>query len=257
MCLVVLSWRVARDHRLLLGANRDEFHARPTAPLHRWAAPPMLAGRDLAAGGTWLGAHEDGRFAVVTNVREGRAAPPAGAPSRGELIPAFFAGGRGPREFLEALAADGTPRAGFTLLLGDARELACWSNVGGEAPRTLAPGTYALANGPLDAPWPKARRARAALEGLVAAGAPTPDALLDLLADRTPAADDELPDTGVGPERERFLSSAFIVGPAYGTRSTTALTIDAAGRLAAVERTYAPDGRATGARRFDGGALAA
>jgi uncharacterized protein with NRDE domain len=256
MCLLVFAWNDVPGHRLVLAGNRDEFHARPAAAMDWWTTPRMLGGRDLQAGGTWLAAGDGGRFAVVTNFR-GPAAPAAGAPSRGELIPAFFAGRESPLAYLERVAADGARYAGYSLLVGDSGELAYWSNRAEHGPLRLAAGRYGLSNGLLDTPWPKLTRTRERFGRLIADGAPSLDRLLDLMTDRAPAADRELPDTGIGVERERFLSSAFIVGPAYGTRCTTALVVDEHARLRAAERSYGPDGRALDLRRFGDGALAA
>lgn len=257
MCLVVFAWNSAPGHRLVLAGNRDEFHARPTAPMEWWSAPRMLAGRDLQAGGTWLGADAGGRFAVVTNFRAPAPPPSVGMPSRGALVPAFFAQDGAPLAFLERLAADADRYAGFSLLVGDEREAAYWSNRADGPPRRLAAGVHGLSNGVLDEPWPKLSRTRARLASLLAHAAPGVDALLDLMTDREAAPTHELPDTGLGPERERFLSPAFIVGPAYGTRCTTALALDLEGGWQAAERSYDPAGRALPVRRFDGGTLAA
>lgn len=257
MCLLVLAWNAVPGHRLVLAGNRDEFHARPAAPMDWWTAPRMLAGRDLQAGGTWLAAGDDGRFAVVTNFRSAGAAASADAPSRGALIPSYFAGTDGPLAFLERLANDGGRYAGFSLLVGDAAEAAYWSNRAEQGPTRLPPGVYGLSNGLLDTPWPKLTRTRERFSRLLAAGPPELDRLLDLMTDREAAADRDLPDTGIGAERERFLSPAFIVGPTYGTRCTTALAVDERGLLRAAERSYDAHGRALDTRRFEPGALAA
>ncbi len=253
MCLLVLAWRATSDHRLVLVGNRDEFHARPTSAMHWWESPRVLAGRDLEAGGTWLGLDADGRFAVVTNHRS----PPyaSGARSRGELIPRFLAGTAGPRAYLESLRPEAAVFAGFSLLAGDRNELAYFSNRDLSGPRTLAPGVYGLSNALLDTPWPKLTRTRARLQALIDAPAAQRAALgaeplLDLLTDRDRALDEELPDTGVGRDRERWLSSPFIVGPDYGTRCTTALVLRDDGAGEAIERSYGPDGGATSVQHF-------
>lgn len=256
MCLLVFAWHAAHGHRLVLAGNRDEFHARPTAAMDWWPKPSMLAGRDLQAGGTWLAADERGRFAVITNFRS-PVAPTPGAPSRGELIPDYFAGRAGPLEWLSGLQARAERYAGFSLLAGDANEVAYWSNRSASEPQALPPGVYGLSNGLLDTPWPKLVRTRERLRAHLASRAPTLDALLDLMRDTTPADDRELPDTGFGLERERFLSAPFIVGRDYGTRSTSALAFDAGGRLHAAERSYAADGSAVAVRRFAPGEVAA
>jgi uncharacterized protein with NRDE domain len=249
MCLLVFAWNAARAHRLVLAGNRDEFHARPTSAMDWWPTPRILAGRDLQSGGTWLAADDSGRFAVVTNYRS-PLAPTPGAPSRGELIPAFFAQNASPLDWLHRLRTHGERYAGFSLLLGTGDEIAYWSNRSDDPPRALEPGVYGLSNGLLDTPWPKLVRTRDRFRSLLT-GAPTLDSLLDLMCDPTVAEDHELPDTGLGLERERFLSSPFIVGPAYGTRCSTALTIDDSRRMQAAERSYAPDGSAVGTRRFE------
>ena len=253
MCLLVLAWRATSDHRLVLVGNRDEFHARPARAMHWWESPRLLAGRDLEAGGTWLGIDAEGRFAVVTNHRS----PPyaSTARSRGELIPRFLAGTAAPRAFLDSLQPEAAAFAGFSLLAGDRDELAYFSNRDPAGPRALAPGVYGLSNALLDTPWPKLMRTRARLQALLDAAAPEPAALaaeplLELLVDRERALDEELPDTGVGRERERWLSAPFIVGTDYGTRCTTALLLREDGTGEAVERSYKRDGRATAPQRF-------
>jgi uncharacterized protein with NRDE domain len=245
MCLIAFAWRSAPGQQLLLVANRDEMHARPTAPLAWWESPALLAGRDLAAGGTWLAVDARGRFGAVTNFR-GAPTPPS-APSRGHLVPRFLAGTATPLEFIASLAAEAARYAGFSLILGDASSAAYFCNQGPAAPRELAPGVYALSNARLDTPWPKVVAARAALEARLGAATDT-GALLGVLGDRSPAADRELPDTGVGLEAERRLSASFIVDPRYGTRSTTVLRLGTDGRGAMVERSFDALGRTTGTR---------
>lgn len=172
MCLLVLAWQRHPRYRLILAANRDEFHDRPTAPLSPWAPPDqaILAGRDLRAGGTWLAISHSGRFGALTNFREPSQARPD-APSRGELIPAYLRQTAAPGAYLEALAGRAAAYAGFNLLLGDERSLWYASNRSeGPFAQALAPGVYGLSNGLLDSPWPKLRRVRAAFEALVAHG---------------------------------------------------------------------------------------
>jgi len=244
MCLAVFGWGMNADFRLVLVANRDELHARPTAPLDWWLEPRVLGGRDLEAGGTWLAADTRGRFGLITNLR-GAPAPP-GAPSRGTLIPRFLAGDASAAEFLAALATEAGRYAGFNLVLGDGDELACLSNADRSGPQRLATGIHGLSNGPPGSNWPKVRRGRERLAAALAA--PHAETLLGVLDDRTPAADDELPDTGVGLELERLLSPPFIVAPTYGTRSTTALLLAAGGGGRVVERSFGADGGTLGTR---------
>ena len=247
MCLAVFGWQVHADFPLVLVANRDELHARPTAPLDWWGTPPLLGGRDLEAGGTWHAVDARGRFGLVTNLRG--APTPAGAPSRGTLIPQFLTSNASPSDFLESLAAEAHRYAGFNLLLGDPLELACLSNADRSGPRRLEPGIHGLSNGPLHSNWPKVRRGRERLAEAIAS--PAAESLIAVLAERTPANDAELPDTGVGVELERLLSAPFIVAPHYGTRSTTSLLLAADGSGVAIERSFAADGLALTTRRID------
>jgi uncharacterized protein with NRDE domain len=236
MCTLLIAWQVGPA--LVVAANRDEFYARPAAPAQFWAdAPDLLAGRDLAAGGTWLGVTRDGRFAAVTNLREPGVAVPPGAPSRGALVAGFLRGALDPGDYVAALE----PRryAGFNLVVADSREL--WYVGSRSAPRRLPPGVHGVSNAPLGASWPKVVRGTARLAALVEAGAAAPDALLALLADTTPADDAALPDTGVGLAMERTLSPLFIAGPVYGTCCSTAVVVDA-GRVDFCERTTRPPG---------------
>lgn len=248
MCLVVLAWQFAPDRRLVVAANRDEFHARPTAPMAWSGTPPLLAGRDLLAGGTWLGLDRRRRFAVITNFRA--APPPPSAPSRGTLIPRFLGGSLSVAAFLAEVAREGDRYAGFSLLVADEESLGYYCNREGRPPRLLEPGIYGLSNATLDAPWPKLVQSRAALSARLGAGVLEVGDLLDVVADRRIAADALLPDTGVGVELERRLSAAFIVGHDYGTRSSTALSLDAQGAGLVLERSYAPDGAQAGERTF-------
>ena len=248
MCLIVCAWNVTHHERLVLVGHRDEAHERATAAMDWWPAPRLLAGRDLVAGGTWLGVAGGGRFGVVTNLRG--APSPSAPPSRGTLIPRFL-GGRVPAaEFMGALALEAHRYAGFSLLLGDERELWYLSNGDPDSPRRLEPGIYGLSNGTLAADWPKVRRSRARLAERLARPLGPAEELLDLLADRTPPPDADLPDTGVGLEAERRMSPPFIVGARYGTRAATAVVLDAAGQGEVVERTHGVDGEVTGTLSF-------
>lgn len=252
MCLILLAHDAHPRYRLVVAANRDEFHERPAAPARWWDdAPGVLAGRDLRGGGTWMGVTRTGRFAAVTNYRD--TAPPApDAPSRGRLPGGFLAGDDEPEAYLRALAPRADRFAGFNLLVGDADSLWYFGNRGGEA-RPLEPGVYGLSNALLDTPWPKTERGKAGLrEALAGGGEVDPEALFRLLWDAEPAPDAQLPDTGVGIERERMLSSPFIRGPEYGTRASTVLLVERAGAVRLVERTVVPgrEGWTEAAHRF-------
>ena len=246
MCLLVFAWRPDTAHRLVLAGNRDEFHARPAAAADWWEND-IVGGKDLRAGGTWLAAHRSGRFAVVTNFREpleeGR-----GPRSRGELVTNYLAHEATPEAFARDIAGHAQDYAGFNLLLGDPDTLVYLSNRG-RGPEVLEPGVYGLSNHLLDTPWPKLRKTRARFEALLADGAPS-GPLLEMLADREPAVAADLPDTGIGPEWERLLSSPFIVSPHYGTRCSTVLKLLENETMEFIERRFDADGRCTGESDF-------
>jgi uncharacterized protein with NRDE domain len=246
MCLLALAWRQRGDWPLLLAGNRDEFHRRPAAPLARWPQG-FHAGRDLEAGGAWLGAREDGRFAVVTNHRDPLDAAPRPR-SRGDLVVDFLAGEVPPAQFAHALAQRTGEYRAFNLLLGDASSLWYVGSRAG-APRALAQGVYVLSNQLLDTPWPKAVRLRGRVEAALAQVDPTAR-LFHALADRAIAADAELPSTGVPADWERALSAAFIVAPGYGTRCSSVLAL-APRRGRMLERRFDAAGGVTGETTLD------
>lgn len=240
MCLIVLAREVHPDYPLILLAHRDEFTARLTRPLGWWPDGAMLAGTDLEAGGTWLGVHRSGRFAAVTNVREGL--PQANARSRGELVPDWLnSPSATPEQHAERLAK-AAQYSGFNLLFGDwqAGQLRLHYGSNRFVARPVGVGISVLSNGELDAPWPKARRARAQLQSLLASGDAPSEAWLDALADPTPALDEELPDTGIGLAKERWLSPLLITGASYGSRAASLLSIRRDGLLSLTERTLDP-----------------
>ena len=247
MCLAVLALDAHPRFALVLAANRDEFHARPALPAAWGTRAPfddILAGRDLAAGGTWLGVHRDGRFAFVTNVRQGTGRDPE-ARSRGELVPRVLAPGVRLDEAFAELAHHGQAYNGFNLLAGDAAGARWMSNRDAGA-RDLAPGVHGLSNATLDTPWPKVVRTKAALARWIARDGTDTETLFAALADRRGAPDADLPATGVTLERERVLAAPFIVSPGYGTRCSTVLTFDRRGQARFEERSFGPDGEPQG-----------
>lgn len=235
MCLIAVHWRPGSAEPLLLLGNRDESYERPAAPLAWWEGGRLLAGRDLRAGGTWLGLDTRGRLAAVTNFRR-PGPPPTGAPSRGSLPVRFLQGDDSPAAFLEVLRGEAGRYAPFNLLLWDGASLLGYQSRDDRVV-PLAPGLHLLSNGDFNAPWPKAEALRERL-----AAAPGDDAaLLGLLEDDRPFADAELPRTGVPLDWERALSPIFIRTPAYGTRASTLVRV---GReaIAVEERRFGPDG---------------
>ena len=245
MCLILLAWHAHRRFPLVLAANRDEFYARPSAQAAFWREQPdLLGGRDLESMGTWLGVTRTGRLAAVTNVREGSSAVAPDAPSRGKLTTDFLCGATPPGDYAAATYATGTVYRGFNLLVADRHELWWTSNRAGDT-RRLEAGIYGLSNELLDTPWPKVvvgkQRLARALETGASVGV---EGLLELLADSEQPGDAELPDTGVGLERERQLSAAHVVSADYGTRCSSVLIVDADGRAQFAERSFEPHGAA-------------
>lgn len=246
MCLAVLALHHLSGIPVLIAANRDEFHDRPAQAAAAWPdAPHIYGGRDLRAGGTWMGATEQGRYAIVTNFRDpGHLL--ADAPSRGALVEDYLRGDASPGDYLTTVHARAAQYNGFNLIVGDMGNAWYLSNRDG-GPRRLLPGIYALSNHLLDTPWPKLTRTKAGFERILQTG-PQPDlaALYANLADRTPADEADLPATGLPLARERLLSSPFIVSPTYGTRASTVLALHADGRGEYHERRYTPLGTPAG-----------
>lgn len=248
MCVLAFAWRACPRWRLVLAGNRDEFHARPAQPLGRWArAEHVLGGIDLQSGGTWLGVSEQGRLAVVTNLR-GFGAPWPEAPSRGALL-ADFLTGEGPyaAPALPALAAFNP----FNLITVQGDEAVFRTNRPQPVRHALAPGIHGVSNGPLDAPWFKTERLRAHVATWLAADSGDATHLLDALRD------DHAPTNGrpsPGPSdvsQELPVSPIFIRDPVYGTRCSTVVAIDMDGRGVIAERRYDPGGEPVGESAFD------
>lgn len=251
MCLLVLAWKLHPRYRMILAGNRDEFHDRPAAPLSWWQDDPrILAGRDLKAGGTWLGVARSGRFGIVTNYRDLQA-PVEGAPSRGNLVPRFLTGATSPKEFLDDLRGAAPRYSGFNLLVGGSRALYYYSNRGSNGPRALPPGVYGLSNHTLDTPWPKLKRTRERFEGLLRESDISAESLFAILADRDQAPTSELPTTGLPEEWERVVSAPFILNERYGTRCSSVLLVERNGRTVLQERRFDPAGVQTGTSRFE------
>lgn len=229
MCLLILAHHAVPDIPLVVAANRDEFHARPTEPARFWDAyPDLLAGRDLQQGGTWMGVTRSGRFAAITNFRDPGAT--AQAPrSRGELPLEYLAGSLSPADYLASVAACATEYAGFNLLVGDGTTLWHLHNSPGGAPHQLEPGIYGLSNARLDTPWPKVELGKQRLAETLSRSELDHDKLTAVIADRRLATPEALRLHGQETDMEITLSAQFIVGDAYGTRSTTTLWWDRGG----------------------------
>lgn len=240
MCLIMLGWHVHPDYRLVVAANRDEFRARPASPAHWWTdAPHLLAGRDLEAGGTWMGVTRTGRFAALTNYRDPSGHRP-GAPSRGMLVRDCLAGHDDTADTLARLARVSGQYVGFNMFVSDGNTLGIHESTT-QRVSLLQPGVYGLSNHVLDTDWPKVSRAR---RRFIAALSALPDTtpLLALLRDTTPAPDHALPQTGVSLAWERLLSSIFIAAPDYGTRCSSLILVGHDGHTQLLEWTWDEDG---------------
>jgi uncharacterized protein with NRDE domain len=256
MCLIAFAWQAHPRWRLVLAGNRDEFHARPSAPLARWDDLPITGGRDLEAGGTWLGVTDAGRCCVVTNVRDPRD-PQLGA-SRGLLATDYLVGADDATAHAQTLLAAAADYRPFNLLTFDAQAAFYLGNRPEPRAQAVTPGVHGLSNADFNTPWPKTRALMARLSAWLASGATEDFApLFAALADERQAPDAELPDTGIGLERERWLSAAFIRGTDYGTRASTVVAIAHDGRGVIEERRFGPEGRFLGESRLDFGPHAA
>ena len=243
MCLIVFAVSAHPRHRLVLAANRDELHARPTSPAAFWKERgDIFAGRDLTAGGTWLGVTRSGRLAALTNVRspdarrEGR--------SRGLVVRSVLEASDSAAMATQRVAEERSRYPSFNLLAVDGSGAFALSDGGLEEVRA---GVHGLSNARLDTPWPKVARGRERLEAaLTGNGTVDTEALFALLADRSTSPDEALPSTGVALSIERMLSAAFIVSPVYGTRSSTVVLIGQDGAIDFEERSFSPAGEVTG-----------
>lgn len=248
MCLILFSFRAHRHFPLVVAANRDEHYSRPAAAAGFWDDhPDIYGGRDLEKGGTWMGIHTHGRFAAITNYREGR--PGAVAPrSRGELVSGFLAGDTAAADYFGKAAQSVHDYNPFSMIAGDLDHLVFHSNRG-TGITLVTPGIHGLSNHLLDTPWPKVTVGCAA----VAATRDLEDAdvisatLFAVLADRGIAQDALLPDTGIDRQRERELSPPFISGEHYGTRTSTVLLVHASGEVFVHEKRFGPHGAPLGA----------
>jgi uncharacterized protein with NRDE domain len=245
MCLIAFAWNMHPRWRLVLAGNRDEFHARPSAALARWDDAAIIGGLDLQAGGTWLGVTDAGRCCTVTNVRDPR--DPQTGVSRGMLVTDFLHGEPAVVAHARQLLHASTDYRPFNLLTFDAHDACYLGNRPTARAQVVVPGIHGLSNADFNTPWPKTRALMQRLQQWMTDGDDRGFApLFDALADERVAPDVQLPDTGVGQERERWLSSAFIRSERYGTRASTVVAIGHDGDGIIVERRFGPDGRHDG-----------
>jgi uncharacterized protein with NRDE domain len=248
MCLIAMAWGASQQYPLVIAANRDEYYARPTAPLAQWttdAGHTIISGRDLRDGGTWMGFTPSGRFAMLTNLRDPSATPPLGARSRGALVLDWLTSSRAMETW--RAAHDWARYAGFNLIAGDWPTQQCHYLSSHSAAQALEPGKiYGLSNAALDSPWPKTVQLKGALQTAIARALPTEElqsTLQQALRDPTRVPHAQLPRTGVPLEVESALSSVFVRHPQpvadYGTRSSLVVALDSQQTLHLAETTHA------------------
>ncbi|MCG8637461.1 MAG: NRDE family protein [Desulfobacterales bacterium] len=249
MCLILFGIDTSPEFPLILAANRDEFYDRPTRAMEFWPdRPDILAGKDLQAGGTWMGISRQGRFAALTNYRDLSNLKPD-APSRGELILRVLEYMGSVPEALKDLDETANRYNGFNLLAGEAGQVFCYSNRNRTRTR-VNPGIHGLSNHLIDTPWPKVANGKTQFKSVVDADPADNDGLFKLLTDTTRPDDSHLPSTGIGLEWERILSPLFIQSPTYGTRSSTLMRVSRSGEIQVVERTFGNSPREIEDRKF-------
>ncbi|MEX0845681.1 MAG: NRDE family protein [Balneolaceae bacterium] len=241
MCLITFSYKTHPKYNLILAGNRDEFYERPTRKAHFWTDddhPNILAGKDLQAGGTWLGVHKDGRWGAVTNYRD-PTIQKENPPSRGELVMDYLKSSMFAMDYLQELTTKAGEYNGFNLLLWDAKGFYHYSNQNKKV--TLIPdGIHGISNALLDTPWPKLTNAKKRLQTITKKEDFKKERLFKLLSDQTQAPEEELPVTGIPKDLEKAVSSIFIKTENYGTRCSTVLLIDKEGNIDFTERLFQP-----------------
>jgi uncharacterized protein with NRDE domain len=240
MCLIAFALNSSSRYKLVLASNRDEFHDRPSLAAHWWDSyPQVYAGRDLEAGGTWLGVSRSGRVAAVTNFRD-RPVRGSGSRSRGELGLRFLIDEACAAQHAKKLAEEADSYGGFNLLLFDWQDdhMPCLylTNRDARAPlQAPSHGVHGLSNHLLNTPWPKVKRLRSALES--ALDLPNPmERLFDALADKSPVDVSEVGDAPGDPDA--LARTPFIANAHYGTRASTVITLEGNGRLTFCERSW-------------------
>ncbi len=237
MCLIIFAYKNHPKYKVVMAANRDEFYERPTLAADFWAdKPDILAGRDLKAGGTWLGVNTFGQYAVITNYRDPHNQKEA-APSRGHLVQKYLEKAISPKSYLEQLSNGGSDYNGFNLLVGDKGSLYYYSNRK-EDIYEIPEGVHGLSNNLLNINWPKVSQGTMNMQNILAKDEINVDSLFTMMADTKLADEKILPDTGVGVELERILSASFVISPNYGTHLTTVLLIDYDHNIQFWERTF-------------------
>lgn len=249
MCILFIARNQSKQYPLIIAANRDEFHKRPTLSSHLWnTTPTLVAGKDQQGGGTWMGVTTSGKIAALTNVRDPSSIKPT-APSRGDLTCNWLLGTDDIATYQQQLKQRKDEYNGYNLVFGDVNELWVYNNTTDDF-YPLTDGIFGLSNADIHTSWPKTARGEARMSDIVSKSSVNKDLLFDMLSDQQQAADSQLPETGVGFEWEKRLSSIFITSSEYGTRSSTLLLVDQQGMMHWSERTFNSEGKQTNEQTF-------
>ena len=242
MCLILLAYKQHPKYKLILIANRDEFYERPTKEAQWWSSKEeILAGKDLEGGGSWLGINRSGKFAALTNYRDPFNIKNK-APTRGHLVTNYLENRQDDITYMGSLERRGHSYNGFNLLFGDANQVNYYSNYH-KSVMGLEAGIYGLSNALLDTPWPKVVKGKEKLKRLIENGNDfSIENAFENLCDSALAEDDKLPDTGIGYDREKAISSMFIETSDYGTRCSSIILIDYDNKVSFHEKSYIPEG---------------
>lgn len=250
MCLILFSYLQYEKWPLVIAANRDEFHSRPSVPAAFWEdSPSILAGRDQLHRGTWLGVDRYGRFSAVTNYQD-PSVDKLDKCSRGQLVSNFLIGNKSAKHYLYEMKQQCHLYNGFNLLAADESGLFYLSSSTGEL-ISLLPGLYGISNELIDSAWPKLEKGKAQLEKLLSNNHVSDDKILELLSDTTEFPDDSLTDTGADLNREQMFSPIFIKSQDYGTRCSTVVIMCSDGDVSFTERTFNKEGRETHTDTYD------
>lgn len=237
MCLILVAYKKHPKYDLIVAANRDEFYKRATKPAHFWEDhPEVLAGRDLEAGGTWMGLNKRGEVSMLTNFRD-LTNIKTDSPSRGHLVSDFLLNELNGKQYLNQVAEKGHIYNGFNMICGSASALFYYGNYQ-EGVHEIVPGIHGLSNALLNTGWPKVEKGKQKLEQVIANQNFRKEELFEALYDDIKAPEELLPNTGVGLEKEKMLSPMFIKSPDYGSRCSTLLLVEKSGRMIYSERTY-------------------
>jgi len=249
MCLIFVAFNQHPKYPLIIAANRDEFLDRPAKQIDFWSENSnILAGKDLTAGGTWLGVTKTGYFAMLTNYRD-LSNLKANAPSRGKLVLDYLAGELDPRAYLKALNSTASKYNGYNIILGTLDDPWYYSNQNNKIYQ-LGSGLYGLSNALLDTKWPKVERGKEKFADIISHDVINVESIFSFMNDRTLAEDEQLPDTGIGYEKEKLLSSLYIEMPGYGTRNTTIILKDNEGKVEVIDRAYNRNNNSTSDKEF-------